>query len=85
MYCPCNLCKNNCEKFCLNPDECAKEAKRRVDLILAKLNPTHQTYHHRNLSLTRSRKDLNIRARAENSAILFNLTITIRNNLAKCF
>ena len=82
-YCPCNPCKNNCKKHCLNPDECAKEVKRRVDLILPKLYPSHQVYHHGNLSLMRMRKKLNVRARAENGVILFDLTITTRNNCSQ--
>jgi len=35
--------------------------------------------------LTRTRKDQNIRARAENGAILFDPMITAKNNLAECF
>jgi len=75
-YCQCNPCKLDRESNCLNPDECIKEAKRRIDLIPPKLNPTHQGYHHGNLSLTRMRKDQNVRARAEDGEILFDSTVT---------
>jgi ribonuclease HI len=73
------------ENNCINLDKCALEAKKRIKLIPPKLNPTHQGYHHENLSLTRTRKGQNMRVRAENGAILFDSTITTKHNLAECF
>ena len=84
-YCLCRPCKVDREKNCINPNECTLEAKRRIKLIPPKLNPTHQGYHHGNLSLTRTRKGQNMRAQVENGAILFDPTITTKNNLAECF
>ena len=54
-------------------------------MIPPKLNPTHPGYHHGNLSLTRTRKEQNIRAKASNDEILFDPTITSKGNLAECF
>jgi len=84
-YCQCHPCKIDRKKNCLNPDTCATEAKKRVEMIPPKLNPTHPGYHHRNLSLTRTRKEQNSRAKVTNDAILFNPTIISKVNLAECF
>ena len=84
-YCQCRPCQSDRNLNCLDPNACAKEAKIRIDLIPSKLNPTHQGYHHGNLSLTRTRKEQNARAKATNDAITFDPTITCKNNLAECF
>ena len=60
---------------CLDPNACAKEAKKIIDLIPPKLNPTYQGHQHGNLSLTKIRKKHNITTRATNDTILFDPTI----------
>jgi hypothetical protein len=64
---------------------CAEEAKKIIDLIPPKLNPMYQGHQHGNLSLTKTRKEHNITARATNDTILFDPTITSKKNLAECF
>jgi len=58
---------------------------KRIKMIPPKLNPTHIGFYHRNLSLTRMRKECNRIARMMNDAIIFNPSITCKNNLAECF
>jgi hypothetical protein len=84
-YCQCSPCQADRSHNCLDPNACTKEAKKRIDLILPKLNPTYQGHQHRNLSLTKTRKECNITARATNDTILFDPAITCKKNLAECF
>jgi ribonuclease HI len=84
-YCQCRPCRTDKEQNCVNPDACAQEAKKRIEMIPPKLNPTHLGYHHGNLSLTRRRRDQNTLAKTTNDAILFDPTITSKENLAECF
>jgi hypothetical protein len=84
-YCQCHPCRTDKEQNCVNPDACAQEAKKRIEMIPPKLNPMHLGYHHGNLSLTRRRRDQNTLAKTTNDAILFDLTITSKENLAECF
>ncbi len=58
---------------------------KRIEMIPPKLNPTHTEFYHRNLSLTRTGKECNRIARMMNDAIIFDPSITCRNNLAECF
>lgn len=61
------------------------ECRDRIDKIFPKLNPLFEDNHHGNLSLTPNRKLRNDTAREENEEILFDPSITSKNNLAECF
>ena len=84
-YCQCRPYKADREQNCINPDACALEAQKRIELIPPKLNPTHPGYHHGNLSLTKRRRDQNVIVRETNGTILFDPTITSKGDLAECF
>ena len=49
------------------------------------MNPLHTTAWHENLSLTSNWKGLNLQAKSQNESILFDPTITTKNNLTECF
>jgi hypothetical protein len=69
-------------KGCRQPYACAQEALMRLNLIIPKLNPL-QKDNHGNLLLTRTRKTRNEVARANNDAILFNPTLTCKDDLSE--
>ncbi|KAI0302475.1 hypothetical protein BC826DRAFT_865894, partial [Russula brevipes] len=85
QYCRCRDCIKDREIHCLNPHACATEALNRIEGIAPKLNPTNPLPPHGTLSLTRRRKALNNQARLEHGEILFDPTITCKDNLAECF
>jgi ribonuclease HI len=85
QYCRCRACNQDRELHCINPHACALEAWTRIQGIAPKFNPTIPIPPHGSLSLTRRRKALNVHAQAGNGEILFDPTITCKENLAECF
>ncbi|KAH9973169.1 hypothetical protein BJV77DRAFT_923624, partial [Russula vinacea] len=83
--CICNDCSNDRTTGCNHPHDCAVDALARIDLIVPKLNPLDPGDNHDNLSLTPARKNNNREARATNSKIRFDPSITCKHNLAECF
>src|SRR6267142_2572479 len=83
--CPCSDCSHDRNCHCRNPHECTSKALARIHTIFPKLNPLRLGDPHDNLSLTRHRKRQNITARANKDLILFNPSITCKDNLAECF
>jgi ribonuclease HI len=83
--CICNGCSHDRENECTHPHECTADALARIHLITPKLNPLDPGDIHNNLSLTPSRRDNNRKARATDSKIRFDPTITCKSNLAECF
>ena len=69
---------------CDNPHKCTKEALNRLNLIPPKHNPTKQDPPD-GMSLTRTRKSRNERARQTNGVITFDPSITCKETLAECF
>lgn len=84
-YCRCHDCCEDQNKLCWTSYECAKEALTRINRIASKLNPLTKDDHHRNLSLTPTRKYQNEQAKENNCNILFDPSLTCKKNLAKCF
>ena len=84
-YCYCAACSRDRANGCRNPNECAKEAHARLELITTKLNPLTPGNLHGNLSLTKRRKKWNESAKAQNGEIIFDPTITCKSELADCF
>jgi len=82
--CACRECAADRTLGCKNPHKCTKEALARVDLIPPKHNPTKQEPPD-GMSLTRTQKLINERARQENGEITLNPSITCKENLAECF
>ena len=68
-----------------NPHACAMEAYTRIENIAPKLNPIHPRDDHDNLSLTRTRKQRNENAKQMHGDIIFDPTITCKNDLSECF
>ena len=83
--CPCNNCTRDRTEGCLNPHLCAMEAILRIRLIEPKMYPISPPSLHGNFSLTPNRKAANLIAITNNNDILFDPTITCKNNLADCF
>ena len=82
--CTCQECEEGRNLGCRNPHKCARGAIERLDLIHPKYNPTKQDPQDR-LSLTRTRKMRNERARETNGEITFDPLITCKESLAECF
>lgn len=82
--CACQTCARDRREGCRNPHQCASEALARIRQIEPKLNPLSPD-HHGNFSLTPNRKAANIRAKENNNDILFDPSITCKNDLAECF
>ena len=83
--CPCRDCTEEREKGCINPHACAKEALTRIHDLAPKYNPLQIGEQHDNLSLTHRRKSRNILARKNEEEILFDPSITCKDNIAECF
>jgi ribonuclease HI len=83
--CNCRDCTNNCHIGCQNPHKYTIEALYCIHSIFPKLNPIHLGDPHDNLSLTRLRKTENEVARKTNSTILFEPSITCKQDLVECF
>jgi ribonuclease HI len=84
-FCSCRDCHEDREKQCWTPHDCSQEALTRIHMTFPKLNPLAHDSHHGNLSLTPARKRRNNLARENNDDILFDPSITCKNNLAECF
>jgi len=69
---------------CSNPHKCTTEALARLNLIPPKHNPTKQEPLD-GMSLTRTWKLRNDRARQCDREITFDPSITCKDNLAECF
>jgi len=82
--CTCQECMANRTLGCTNPHKCTMEALARLSLIHPKYNLMKQEPPD-GMSLTRTWKLLNERARQENGVITFNPSITCKENLAECF
>ena len=84
-YCRCQACTNDNEKECTHPHDCATEALARIKKTLPKHNPLDPRDGRDNLSLTKRRKDQNKRAREVNGTIIFDPSITTKDDLSECF
>ena len=84
LTCICRDCVRDRRGGCQHPHACAEEALNRLNLIAPKLNPL-QRDGHGNLSLTKRRTMTNEIAKANNGSILFDPSITSKNDLAECF
>ena len=80
--CTCQECASDRTLGCSNPHKCAKEALTRLKLIPPKHNPMRQELPD-GLSLTRTRKHQNERARQNDGEITFDPATTCRENLAE--
>jgi ribonuclease HI len=85
MFCYCQDCSSDRMKGCRNPHACATEAQTRLEQIFPKFNPLSPGHAHGNLSLTKRRKRRNAIAKPLNGEILFDPTITSREDLSECF
>ena len=68
-----------------DPHMCAEEALQRIHNIKPKLNPLQPNGHHGNLSLTKRCKARNAMAIQNQGVVLFDPSITSKNDLAECF
>ena len=84
-FCYCPDCARDRQLGCQRPYACAREAQLRLEQIAPKLNPMTPGISHGNLSLTNNRKRRNQEARLRNDAVIFDPTMTNKNNLAECF
>ena len=84
-FCRCRDYDEDRDKQCWTPHDCAQEALTRIQKTFPKLNPLTYNDTHGNLSLTPARKRQNSLARENNDDILFDPSITCKNNLAECF
>ncbi|KAN0115797.1 Ribonuclease H-like domain containing protein, partial [Russula decolorans] len=83
--CACRDCALDRLEGCLNPHQCAQEALTRIHLIGPKMNPLSPGLLHGNFSLTPGQKATNTAAKETNAKILFDPSVTCKNNLAECF
>ena len=83
--CTCEDCIIDRTHGCQNPHACATEALTRIHLIFPKLDPLRLGDPHDNLSLTKQRKTQNRDAKLNNDEVLFDPSITCKDNLAECF
>ena len=82
--CDCHECEADRDQGCRCPHNCVQEALTRLNLIPAKHNPTNQEPPD-GLLLTKSEKTRNQVASQNNETIVFDTTITCKENLAECF
>ena len=83
--CVCIDCINDRIEGCRDPHACALEAQTRIQLIFPKFNPLIPGERHNTLSLTRRYKERKKATCKTNGEIIFDLSITNKNNLAECF
>ena len=83
--CDCEDCSRDKADGCKDPNACAEEAQARLRLIAPKMNPLLPRGNHGNLSLTKRRKARNEAAKLTQGGILFDPSITSKDNLAECF
>ncbi len=69
---------------CKLPHKCATEALTQLNDIIPQLNPVNLGNPHNNLSLTHHQKAKNTQTREENDKILFDLSITYKDDLTEC-
>ena len=84
-YCYCQDCVHDRKRGCSNPHACATAAQIRIDQLAPKMNPLTPGDKHGNLTLTKRRKKRNESARTQNEEILFDPTITSKEDLTECF
>ena len=84
-FCYCPDCFSDRCLGCQRPYACAREAQLRLEQIAPKLNLMTPGISHENLSLTNNWKRRNQEARLRNNAIIFDPSMTNKNNLAECF
>jgi len=82
--CTCRKCMTDRNLGCRNPHKCAMEALTRLQLIPPKHNPMVQDPLD-GMSLTRTRKLRNERARQTDGKITLNPSITCKDSLVECF
>ena len=82
--CTCIECIEDRLRECRNPHGCAQEALTRIQRIAPKLNPLRDD-RHGDLSLTTRRKTRNETAKRTQGAIIFDPSITCKNDLSECF
>jgi len=82
--CTCQECASERNLGCRNPHKCATEAIARLNLIPPKHNPMKQDPPD-GMSLTRSRKLRNERARQTDGVVTLDPSITCKESLAECF
>jgi ribonuclease HI/exonuclease III len=85
QYCICRECIYNRLEGCRNPHRCASEALKRLQKISPRLNPLSPSNRHGGLSLTKRRKAMNRTAKKNGEAIIFDPSITSKEDLAECF
>ncbi|RDX53126.1 hypothetical protein OH76DRAFT_1316751, partial [Lentinus brumalis] len=83
--CPCAACTSDRDRLdCTNPHRCAEAAAK----LIHKLQPLWRPEPNRHtdgLSLTKRRKERNLRAAASNDRVIFNPTISDHSPLANVF
>ncbi|KAH9054137.1 hypothetical protein EDB87DRAFT_1568642, partial [Lactarius vividus] len=84
-HCACEDCIMDRISSCNSPHACAEEALTRLHNITPRLNPINPGDLHDNLSLTPIRMTQNIVARADNKEILFDPSMTCKNDITECF
>ena len=84
-YCNCPACKEDYEKDCTHPHDCATEAMARIHTTTPKTNPLYPDGGHNNLSLIKRRKEQNRKAKEENRKIPFDPTMISKSDIAECF
>jgi hypothetical protein len=84
LRCICRDCGRDRMGRCQQPHTCAQEALDRLNAIAPKLNPLRENWHG-DLSLTRRRLAWNEMVRANQEEIVFDPSMTSKNNLAECF
>ena len=83
--CPCEDCKKDRLKGCIDPHKCALKANTLLSGLALKFNP-NVSRQHDNLTLTHHRLEKNARANIRGGdEITFNPTVTTRSSLADCF
>ena len=84
LRCICPDCVGDRIHGCRQPQMCAQEAADRLNAIAPKFNPLKRE-NHGNFSLTRRRTERNEIAKATQGYIVFDPSITSKNDLAECF
>jgi hypothetical protein len=84
LLCVCQECVRDRLRGCRHPHTCIQEATDRLNSIAPKLNPLRKE-DHGNFSLTGRCKARNAAAKLNNGEILFNPTLTCKDDLAECF
>src|SRR6266404_2890728 len=82
--CACRECSQDRIDSCTNPHACTQEAVQRILTIAPKYNPLEIGNEHDKLSLTKRRKERNRQAREDDDEIIFDPSITCKDNLDEC-